>query len=786
MAAEAVTIFLSAFLLFSVEPMIGKAILPWFGGAPAVWTTCLLFFQTVLLGGYFYADRLSRRPAIRSQRAIHIGLLAISLVALGAAGLSGKAPILPGPAFRPPDPSAPVARVLAALGASIGLPFFLLSTTGPLLQAWIARRSPRYPIYRLYALSNAASLAALLAYPFAIEPALPLTAQATIWSAGYVLFAAGAAFCATRAARPAPDEERPPESETAVPPAEGPPPPESLPTLGEVAAGEPRSGRGRALFWFALAACGSGMLLAATNQMCQEVAAIPFLWVLPLSLYLVSFILCFQSDRLAPRFVTGPLLAAALGWAAVTLARGYGVPIRVQVSAYSLAVFAVCMACHGELARSRPAPGEATRFYLAVAAGGAAGAAFVAVAAPLLFTAFWEFHLLLGLSALAVLVALVRDRNSWLHRGSPWPALAVLLGMTVVVRLARDPNALDALFARGRESLSSLRSALVVGAAAVAAAILVWTFRRALAFRGHPWFVGACLAGAVGLLGFALAVDVRSYLRGAVALSRSFYGVLTIEALDVPDPLFSRLSLRHGRIIHGFQYQPPGKRRIPTTYYGEGTGIALILENHPRRAAGPLRVGVVGLGVGTLAAYGRAGDVYRFYDINPDVVRLSTGPEPRFTYLADSPAKIEIALGDARLSLERELAGAGGQDFDVLAVDAFSSDAIPVHLLTREAIALYFAHLRRPDGVLALHISNRQLDLLPVAKAAAEALGVESAVVDTSDRGEAVWGATWVLLARGGAALEAKAIEEASNDFPESPRVRLWTDDYSNLFDVLK
>jgi SAM-dependent methyltransferase len=303
--------------------------------------------------------------------------------------------------------------------------------------------------------------------------------------------------------------------------------------------------------------------------------------------------------------------------------------------------------------------------------------------------------------------------------------------------------------------------------------------------RGRPYFVAACLAGSAGLLGYALVADVRAYLRGAVALSRNFYGVLTIEALDSPDPLLSRLSLRNGRIVHGFQYQSPGKRREPTTYYGRASGIGLLLDHHPGRAQGrPLRVGVVGLGTGTLAAYGRPGDVFRFYDINPDVVRLSRGPAPRFTYLAESRAGIEIAPGDARLSIERELASKA-PPLDVLAVDAFTSDAIPVHLLTREAIALYVQRLR-PDGVLALHLSNRQLDLLPVARAAADALALEASLIDTNDDGEGCWGATWVLLAREGAPLEPPAIDEASTDLPESRSVRLWTDDYSNLFEVLK
>jgi len=783
MVAEALTIFLSAFLLFSVEPIIGKDVLPWFGGAPAVWTTCLLFFQTVLLAGYFYADRLTRRLGLREQRAVHVSLVALSLAALAVVGAAWRAPILPGPAFRPPDATAPIPRVLAALAAGVGLPFFLLSTTGPLLQAWIARRRPDARIFRLYALSNLASLLALVAYPFLIEPNLSLTAQARLWSAGYVLFAAGVAWCASRAVR-APAS--PVEARVGMPaPSEEPPPPESLPTLGAIAVPPPQSARSSFLFWFAMAACGSAMLLAATNQMCQEVAAIPFLWVLPLALYLLSFILCFQSDRVVPRWATGPLLVVALGWAAITLARGYGVPIRIQVAAYGLALFAVCMLCHGELARSRPAPAQATRFYLAVASGGAAGAVFVAIAAPLLFDAFWEFHLLLWLSGAAAVASLLRDRESWLHRGRAWPALATLLAMSAVAWLVKDPDVFATLPSRVRSAFASRRGMLLLSAALATVALLAWRARRRPSDVARPYLAGTCLAGALGLLGFSLGYDIRSYYHSALLLSRSFYGALTVEALDSPDPFFSRLSLRHGRIIHGFQYQPPRKRGIPTTYYGEGTGIALLLENHPRRAMGSLRVGVVGLGTGTLAAYGRRGDVYRFYDINPDVVRLSIGPAPRFTFLADSPARTEIVTGDARLSLERELARSGSQNFDVLAVDAFSSDAIPVHLLTREAIALYLAHVK-PDGVVALHLSNRQLDLLPVAKAAADSLGVDAVVVDTHDRGDAVWGATWVLLSRDSKSIDAPAIDKASEDLPDSPRVRLWTDDYSNLFQVLR
>ncbi|HEY7114872.1 MAG TPA: fused MFS/spermidine synthase [Thermoanaerobaculia bacterium] len=763
MAVEAVAIFLSAFLLFEVEPLIAKAILPWFGGASAVWTTCLLFFQAALLGGYLYAHVLSRRPA-RTARAAHAALLAVSVALLAAAAAAGRAPILPPAALRPSGPETPVVRVLASLAAGVGLPFFVLSSTGPLLQSWIARRRPQARVFRLFALSNLASLAALFAYPFVIEPAIGLARQAWIWAALYVLCAGLLAVCAFRAASSAPavaaqstDDAIPSEPDAAIRPS-------------------------RRLFWLALAACPSALLLAATNQMCQEVAAIPFLWVLPLALYLLSFVLCFQSDRLSPRAVFGPLLVGSLGYAAWILYRGYGVPIRQQVLADALAVFAVCMVCHGELARSRPAPRQATSFYLMVAAGGVAGAVFVAVVAPLLFPAFWEFHLLLWLSAVAAIFALVRDTDSWLHRGRVWPALLTLFALAVLAWQIRDPDRLASMAARARRAAASGPGAF---AALTAVALLAFAAPRFFRLRARPYFVAACLAGGAGFLGFALVADVRGYVRGALALSRNFYGVLTIEALDSPDPQLSRLSLRNGRIVHGFQYQSSERRREPTTYYGRASGIGLLLDHPPGRApGGPRRVAVVGLGAGTLAAYGRPGDVYRFYDINPDVIRLSTGNAPRFTYLAESRARVEIAPGDARRSLERELAS-NAPPFDVIAVDAFTSDAIPVHLLTREAIALYMARLR-PDGVLALHVSNRQLDLLPVARAAADALALEASLIDTNDDGEGCWGATWVLLAREPGPLEPAEIEQASAELPRSPRVRLWTDDYSNLFQVLK
>ncbi|MGE5277457.1 MAG: ferrichrome ABC transporter permease [Acidobacteriota bacterium] len=763
MLAQALTIFLGAFLLFEVEPVVAKHILPWFGGAPAVWTTCLLFFQFVLLAGYLYAHAVIRLLSPSAQRALHLCLLGLSLVLLGACAASWGSPILADAAWKPAGTASPVPRILALLTVSVGLPYFLLSTTGPLVQAWTARARGGSSVYRLYALSNAGSLLAPLTYPFLVEPVLTLRAQAAIWACLYAVFAAGSGFCAWRAAA------------------------RTLP--GTFASPEPEEAHGREgdrlpyAFWFALSACGSLMLLAATNQMCQEVAAIPFLWLLPLCLYLLSFILCFESDRLYSRAVFGILLAASLGWAALLLFRGYLVPVRAQVAGYSLALFAACMVCHGELARAKPRPSRLTSFYLTVAAGGAAGAVFVALAAPSLFRGFWEFHLGLWLSGLLAIVALARDADSWVRRGPAWPALPVLLASAALawhVRGTRLPAVVERL--RGAPGAT----ALAAGGLLLA---LLWLLRRRprpLAPRGRPYFSAACLAGALGFLAYVLLSDLRAFRESAVGMSRNFYGVLTVEEKHEMDPNLRRLDLRHGRIVHGFQYQAPEKRRVPTTYYSETSGIGLLLRNHPRRAAGPMRVGVVGLGVGTIAAYGRAGDEYRFYDINPAVAALSALPGSVFTYLRDSPARTVLVMGDARLSLERELARGTPQNFDVLAIDAFSSDSIPVHLLTREALAIDLAHLRRPDGVLAIHISNRNLNLAPVVRTLADAFRLEAGVVDTSSEDDASWGATWVLLSRDARVLETPAIEEASGELEGKKGVALWTDDYSNLFRVLK
>ena len=672
MTLYAATIFLSAFLLFQVQPLIARIILPWFGGTAAVWTVCMLFFQVLLLLGYVYAHGAVRLRA-PAQRAVHIALLAIAAATL---------PLAADASWKPGGGEDPTWLILGLLATSVGLPYFTLSTTGPLVQAWYARASAGAAPYRLFALSNLGSMLALLSYPLLVEPVLTLKRQAAIWSAGFALFALACAVLAWRARgaeqTPSPSSER-----------------------------HERPGRGLQALWASLACCASVLLLAFTGHMTLNIAAIPFLWVLPLVLYLLSFILCFEASGWYRRWLFLPLLGAGLAGVCVTLHRS-NPSILLLIPLYSATLFAACMVCHGELARSKPHPRYLTGFYLMLALGGAAGGVLVGLVAPNLFGDLYELPI--GMFALGPLVAaaLYRDRASVLHGRFALPARIACAVLT-----------------------------LALGAALIDV------------YRG---------AGA-----------------GSRVSVRNFYGVLNVrDSGEGPD---ATRTLSHGTIIHGRQFLEPERRGWPTTYYGRETGIGLALLEAGSR--GPLRVGVVGLGAGTLAAYGRAGDLYRFYDINPDVVELARS---EFSFLEDTRARVEIALGDARLSLEREAA----QNFDVLALDAFSSDAIPVHLLTSEAFGVYLRHLK-PGGVLAVHISNRYLDLVPVVQQAALHHSLEARQVENEEDDDAgVYRSDWILLSASPEAFESERLKSAAARIEAVPQVGLWTDDYSDLYRVLK
>lgn len=711
MAAYAFAIFTGAFLLFQVQPLIGKYVLPWFGGAPGVWTTCLVFFQVLLLGGYLYAYLSSRFLRARAQVILHLVLLGLALATL---------PIIPNDSWKPQAANDPTFRIIALLAVSLGLPYFVLSATAPLLQHWFSRSHPAASPFRLYALSNAGSLLALISYSTVFETALRRSTQAYVWSSGLGIYAVACLFSGVKLwksgegaqASTCSKQENSSRSATfrsvsallsfcRLKPA--------LLQRGSAAPSCSGSVLDRVL-WLLFPACASVLLLAVTNKICQDVAVVAFLWILPLSAYLLSFIICFERPRWYSRRWFGPALLLALGIMGWMVAERSVFATPVQLLLYIAGLFVCCMVCHGEVYRLKPASEQLTQFYLMVAAGGALGGIFVAVLAPRIFPDFFELHL--GLLACGVLFLLVCARG--------WR----------------------------RPMRSSAVSAWASGWMALAAlGWLVWT-------GAHKYD------------------SVRVYR------VRNFYGVFNVYRHEYPDARLNLVELVHGRIAHGMQFLLPARASQPTLYYGRGSGIDLALRT---LAPGGRSIGVVGLGAGTLAAYGMAGDHFRFYEINPQIEQVA---RTYFTYLKNSPAKSDVVLGDARLSLEREPL----QNFDLLALDAFNSDSIPIHLLTREAFAVYEHHLRT-NGLIAVHISNASLNLEPVLARLAADVGYTARIVEqtANDQAQGVLPSVWFLMSRNPAFADVTEIRTAARSpIAEFSKAPLWTDDFSALFAVLR
>jgi spermidine synthase len=684
-----ITIFLSAFLLFQVQPIIGRFILPWFGGAAGVWSVMMVFFQFMLLAGYGYAHLLSTRLPPRAQLVVHLAVLVAAMAAL---------PVGPSEALKPVPDAEPFTSILLLLGSTVGLPYFAVSTTGPLVQAWFARKYQGVSPYWLYALSNAGSLLALLSYPFLVEPLLGRQEQAMIWSLGFVAFAV---LCAVVAATSLWGGARTMALESAreedgLPPA-----------------------RLRHVAWIGLPALASALLLAFTNEICVDVASVPFLWILPLGCYLLSFIFTFSGKGRLPRKILNLLgLGAVISTSAVMFWPGMlDVPIQIVVFGYAAALLILCCVLHAEVYRLRPGAGQITSFYFCVSIGGVLGGLFVGIVSPVVFNSHLELPVVLVLVFISLFYNYINkfEINNYRH-------------------------------------------------------------------------VGTVICFIVFIL-----FKIYKYQSQFEYTSRNFYGVYSVQHVQF-DKNNGIRTLYSGTTLHGSQFTNPDYESIPTQYFTRhsGAGIALaFFEDKPKK------VGVIGLGIGTLAAYGRPGDTYRFYEINPDSLRIA---QERFSFLRNSPAQVQVVLGDARLNLEREEA----QRFDVLVLDAFTSDSIPVHLLTEEAFRSYLRHLST-DGGICVHISNRHLDLAPMLKGMGARLGLRTfkwaAAKDSSVAGEEN---EYIVLT---------SSKKFINDFDEMARLvrrefvpqgkspdvfarrfdldyveatRYWTDDFSNLFSVLK
>jgi len=659
------TVFLAAFLLFLVEPIVAKQLLPIFGGSAAVWITCLVFFQTALLLAYLYAHWLARH----SHRNLHLALLLLATAASVAWAVRSIES----------SSSHPFAAIFGLLSASIGLPFLALGATSPLLQVWLARLESSGILYRLYALSNLASLLALALYPSFFEPLFTLRTQRVAWCVGFVLFAILTAILTWKTRFLAAAEKSDSTDETNA----------SAPLAHK-------------LLWMLLPMGAAMQLAAVTSYLTQNIAAIPLLWILPLAVYLLTLILAFQFPGLFPRAIVTRFLVVMLAGLGYMLSHiDVSLPLRIGISFFLIEVFISCLFCHTEAYRLHPSRNsESTLFYLLFAAGGALGTFLIGIASPLIFSFNYDLAITFLVTALLALAA--TWSGHWAQRVLWSAASALMIVLIVFLHIA--------------------------------------------------------------------------YRRDTPLAVRNFYGSLRVkQTLSYPGAVVRTLT--NGSIEHGDQIFSPQLRHTPTTYYAEDSGIGLALRFCCTGRS--RRIGVVGLGAGTIAAYGQPGDRITFYEINPAVAPIA---QNLFTYLRDSPAQINIVEGDARTSLTSE----APQRFDVLVIDAFSGDAIPLHLLTTQAVALYRRHLA-PGGILAFHISNQHVDLEPEIALLAKAAGMNARRV-TNFPNDALgeFASTWMLVTDNPGFFSQKGVAGRIHELTEDPRVHLWTDDYSSLLPLLR
>jgi hypothetical protein len=660
------TIFTGSFLLFVLEPLYAKLILPWFGGSASVWAVCLVFFQSALLLGYLYAHFITRRLKPLHQSILHIGLLLISLCFI---------PITPNLYWRPGLGSDPTCLILGLLTTQIGLIFFLLSSTSPLIQSWYSRNLPEGKPYILFALSNTASLLALISFPFLIEPNISSSRQVILWSGFFILFVIFYSLVAWFSLR-LKSSFTSIQKKDAV---------ERAPVPFQ-----------KKLLWIGLAACGSMLLLSITNHLTQNVAPVPLLWILPLSIYLLSFILVFGRKDLYPRkwiIYSLPAVIVILNYTFYD--SSFLSTLQLNLFVFCAGLFICCMFCHGELANHKPASWYLTSFYLMISLGGALGAVFVGLIAPTLFSDVYEYPLsLIFISGIALFLL-------WKER----------------------------LFVR-----------------------VYW---------------GIILI----FLILVLFQNINTLKKNSLVMMRNFYAPLRVVSQE-GESTGKYLTLCNGVVVHGKQFLDPPRSMEATTYYSRHSGAGLALD---LGCKGKKRVGIIGLGAGTLAVFGNSGDVFRFYEINPQVIQVANS---HFSFLRNSPAQIEIVPGDARLSLESE----APQNYDILAVDAFSGDAVPVHLLTKEAFALYLHHLK-PDGILAIHTSNLYLDLAPVVQLLAESFGYLAVCIENEKDDDKLIDLTdWVIVTKNKGFVKEPLCQSEKKEIITPRQLRPWTDDYNSLY----
>ena len=767
----AVTLFVGAALLFLVQPLIGKLLLPLVGGTAGVWNTCMVFFQTVLLAGYLYAHKSTRALGVRRQAVFHLILLAAVVVAFKVAVATTGSPVSVVPSILPDDQDSSllvVAQLCATIAVAVGVPFFVLSTTSPLLQRWFAatgHRSAKDP-YFLYAASNAGSLLGLLAYPLVIEPRLTLAHQQWVFAGGAMGYVVLVFACALTILRK-------PEPEPAAPPPDtGPAPPSAAGHIPFV----------RKIRWVGLAALPSSLLLGVTAHVSSDLAPVPLLWVVPLALYLISFILVFARWPDGLHRAVGRVTPVLILFAALSLLTYTAEPLALVGVLHMAAFFGVCLVCHGELARDRPPPEHLTAFYFWMSLGGALGGLFNALIAPIVFAQVGMVEYALAL----VLAAAVRPRGD--DRAAPLlradvALVLVLLGLTValvllvpyLVTVPAEPDAPDALTAK------LLRGGLMFGLPSVAAFALVRKPAR--------------YALALAALFTASSLDTKQFGE-TLHKERNFFGVVRVTRS--PDGKFVRLV--HGTTVHGQRRADESERPRPMTYYHETGPVGHLFGALPSTSG--RRVAVVGLGTGAVAYYAKPGDQWVFYEIDPAVVRVAED-EKYFRFLAASRersdatgrrAKCEVVQGDAR----RQLTKVADGSFDVIILDV-CSDTIPIHLLTREAIRLYFQKLT-PTGVLLVHISNEHLDLKSLIRRLADdhspalvARGCHDSPLET-ERADGKTDSHWMVLARTEAALApilapdrvaapAKFLTWSQVGWEDGP---IWRDDFANLLRVWK